>query len=103
MRPTAIFVALVLAPGLAAAEPDRDFGMSLSLGGGVEGFTDSSLAATAAPGGSWGITGQLGTRTPIAIAIGYTGSAQEVTATGLDERALLVGTALEADARFNAY
>jgi hypothetical protein len=103
MRLSATLVWLAAAAGTAAADPDPEFGMSLSLGGGVEGFTNGTLAATAEPGGSWGVTGQFGTRTPISIAVGYTGSAQEVTALGLDESAILVGTALEADARFNGY
>jgi hypothetical protein len=102
MRLRATLVLLVASAGSAAGEPDPDFGMSLSLGGGVEGFTNGTLDATVEPGGSWGITGQFGTRTPISIGVGYTGSAQEVTAFGLDRSTLLVGTAVQAEARFNA-
>jgi hypothetical protein len=103
MRLTITLVTLCLSTGAAVAAPDREFGMSLSLGGGVEGFTSGTLSAAAEPGGAWGITGTFGTRTPVAIAVGYTGSAQAVSGMSLDGNALLVGTAIEADARFNAF
>ena len=88
---------------VARAEPLSRFGVGVTLGGGVEGFTNNELAATANDGAGWGARVQLGTRTPVSIEAAYAGSAQTIDAFGLDNSALLVGTAVEVGARFNAY
>jgi hypothetical protein len=91
------------AAGVASAEPLSRFGVGVTLGGGVEGFTNNELAATANDGAGWGARLQLGTRTPVSVEAAYDGSAQNVDAFGLDNSALLVGTAVEVGARFNAF
>ncbi len=106
------FGAALVATGAAAQEydaamgdEDRNllsrYGLSVSAGGGVAGFTDESMRDTADVGGTWGVRAALGTRSPIAIEAGYVGSAQAVDALGLDRDAVLLGTAVEGLARVN--
>jgi hypothetical protein len=96
-------LALAASAGVAGGEPRSHVGVGVTLGGGVEGFTSNELAATAHDGAGWGVRVQLGTRTPVSIEAAYAGSAQTVDAFGLDNSALLVGTAIEGGARFNMY
>lgn len=95
-------VALAMA-GTAAAEPLSRYGVAVQLGGGVEGFTNDRLAETAGRGPAWNLRVVLGTRTAVSLEAAYEGSAQTVDAFGLDNDALLVGTGLDAGARFNAW
>jgi len=87
----------------AAADPDplERYGMSLGVGGGVEGFTGRDMRETAGTGGLWDVRAAFGTRMPIGVEAAYLGSVQSAHATGLDRRAALIGTAVEADARVN--
>lgn len=77
------------------------YGLSLSVGGGVEGFTDQTMRDTTDVGGTWDVRAAYGTHAPIAIEAGYTGSAQAIDAVGLDSDAMLVGTTVEGVVRVN--
>jgi hypothetical protein len=77
------------------------YGLALSVGGGVEGFTDQTMRDTTDVGGTWDVRAAFGTHAPIAIEAGYTGSAQAIDAVGLDSDAMLVGTTVEGVVRVN--
>lgn len=77
------------------------YGIALSLGGGVSGFTNDVMRDTTNDGGSWGVRATIGTRFPVALEAEYIGSAQSIDALGLDDDALLVGNGLQAAARIN--
>jgi len=98
--------ALVATPsGRASADegdnPLQEYGLSLTAGGGVAGFTEEAMRDTADTAGVWNVRAAFGTRFPVALEAAYLGSAQNIDAIGLDSSAVLLGTALEADARVN--
>lgn len=76
-------------------------GLSLTVGGGGSGFVDDTMRETANVGGTWDVRAAFGTHSPIAIEAGYLGSAQTLDTFGLDEDAILLGTAVEGVARVN--
>lgn len=77
------------------------YGVSLALGGGVEGFTNDTLRASTNPGGLYNLRVAIGTRSPFAIEGAYIGSVQSIDVLGLDSNALLVGNGLEGKLRIN--
>lgn len=77
------------------------FGMAISVGGGVVGFVDQNARDITDPGGQWEARLTLGTRSPLAVEAAYVGSAQGINALGVDNNAMLVGSAIEGDARLN--
>ncbi len=77
------------------------YGIAVSLGGGVEGFTGDTLRSTTDPGGGWNVRLGVGLRSPLALEAAYIGSAQNIDAFGLSGNALLVGNGAQADARLN--
>ena len=103
-------VALVALAGSAAAQDApvetsgsvlERYGMEVTLGGGVEDFTNDTLRNTTTTGGLWNVRVAFGTRTPIAFEGAYLGSAQAIDALGLDGDAVLIGNGLEAKVRVN--
>lgn len=89
-----------------AEEPQEEdvfvrYGIGLSLGGGVSGFTNETLRDTTNVGGSWGVRAIVGKNSPIAFEAEYIGSAQSIDALGLDDDAILVGNGLQGVARVN--
>jgi len=76
-------------------------GFSLTLGGGVEGFTNDSMRSTTKDGGDWTVRAGFGTNLPISLEAAYIGSAQDINALGLDRSALLVGNGVQGDVRIN--
>jgi hypothetical protein len=82
------------------AEPER-YGIALTLGGGVIGFTDETTRDTIDLGGAWEARMTAGTRSPLALEAAYIGSAQSVDALGVDGDAILLGSGVEAAARLN--
>jgi hypothetical protein len=72
----------------------------MSLGGGVEGFTNSSATGTSV-GGNWNVRAAIGTERVLGFEASYIGSAQEIDALGLDSDALLVGNGAQAALRAN--
>jgi hypothetical protein len=76
-------------------------GVSLTVGGGVFGFTDQAMRDTTASGGMWDVRAAVGTHSPIAIEAAYIGTAQQINSVGLDENAMLIGSGVEGVARVN--
>jgi opacity protein-like surface antigen len=76
-------------------------GVATSLGGGVSGFQDKAMRnATSNVGGLWDLRITLGTRLPLAIDLGYIGSATGLR--GLASRnGTLIGTTVEGALRWN--
>lgn len=79
-----------------------DYGLAISAGGGVSGFTDTTARDATNDGGGWDIRAVIGTRSPLAAEVSYLGSAQSIHTLGLDSDAILVGNGLQADLRLNA-
>lgn len=77
------------------------FGVSVALGGGVEGFTNDTLRASTDPGALLNLRVAVGTRSPFAIEGAYIGSVQTIDVLGIDSNALLVGNGLEGKLRLN--
>lgn len=108
---TVVFLgASLVATGASAQEleGDRDYmdvisdyGLALTVGGGVSGFTDETMRDSTDVGATWAARAAFGTRSPVGIEAGYLGSAQAVDALGLDTDAVLLGTAIEGLARVN--
>lgn len=112
-----IFVAgAVLAPGLALADdPDPDgyswkdsrlqseIGVSTILGGGITGFTDQTMrdATTRNVGGLWDLRVTIGSHTPLALDVGYVGTAADVNALAGAQSGTLVGSTFEGAVRYN--
>ncbi len=77
------------------------YGIAVGLGGGVSGFTNSTMRDFTNDGGGWNVRATFGTRYPIAFEGEYTGSAQSIDALGLDDDAVLVGNGLQGAVRVN--
>lgn len=77
------------------------YGMSLTLGAGVGGFTDSDTRRFTDTGASWSARLTFGSRSPLALEAGYVGSVNGVNALGLDSDAVLLGSTAEGDLRVN--
>lgn len=77
------------------------YGIAVSLGGGVEGFTGDTLRNSTDPGGGWNVRLGVGLKSPLSLEAAYIGSAQNIDALGLSGNALLVGNGAQADARLN--
>jgi hypothetical protein len=88
-------------PAASYREPDRDLGMELMLGGGVQGFIESAAREFTDVGGAWNVRLGIGNEQVLGAEIGYLGAAQNVTALGLDQEAFLLTTGAEAAARLN--
>jgi hypothetical protein len=86
---------------LGVEEKPEPVGVSLTVGGGVFGFTDSNMNAEAPAGGMWDVRAAIGTHSPIAAEVAYIGTAQQLDAVGLDSDAMLVGNGVEGVARVN--
>ena len=91
----------------AAPPPERrsgvlhDYGLSLSVGGGVIGFTDSDMRAATDVGGLWDVRVGFLTNRYLGFELAYEGGLQNIDALGLDTDAQLLSTELEALARVN--
>jgi hypothetical protein len=77
-------------------------GIGVTLGGGVIGFLDRTVRdSLGAPGGTWAARAAIGTHIPVALELGYMGTATRI-ASGFDRpSALMVGTTFEAALRYN--
>jgi len=87
-------------------EPDpwslEALGFAMTIGGGVAGFTDSTIRDSTGDGGNWDVRAMIGTRQFVGVEGSYLGSAQSIDAIGLDTDATLVGNGLQANLRLNA-
>lgn len=107
-----------LAPGVAVADdaaPDpfgyswkdsrmqSEIGVSTILGGGITGFTDQTMrdATTTSVGGLWDLRVTIGSHTPLAFDVGYTGTAADVNALAGAQSGTLVGSTFEGAVRYN--
>lgn len=78
-------------------------GVGIQAGGGVLGFVDPSLRdTTGSVGGMWAFRAAFGTRIPLALEVGYSGSATPIDTEFGRADALMIGTAIESALRYNA-
>ena len=77
------------------------FGTSVQVGGGVFGFSDPDTVDFMDPGGSWTARLVFGTRMPLAIEAAYIGTANNISALGLDDSAFLLSNGVEGTVRWN--
>jgi hypothetical protein len=84
------------------AGPPTGFGTAVELGGGVVNFTGSTARSMTNAGGAWDLRLAFGTRSILGLEAAYVGSAQGISAIGLDPDAVLVGNGGEAALRLNA-
>jgi hypothetical protein len=96
--PTPATAEVQTAPAAEHELPTK-YGISLSAGGGIIGFTDQETRNQTDVGGAWDVRAVFMTRFPLGLELGYTGSAQRVSSTGLDPDAFLVGNGADAALR----
>lgn len=77
------------------------YGIGISAGAGAGGFTNDQLRGTSDVGADYGVRLTIGTRSPLALEASYIGSAQRITALGLDDNAYLVGNGVQGALRIN--
>lgn len=77
------------------------YGVSVALGGGVEGFASETMSDSTDIGGGWNV--RVGLDTPYFVGVEglYIGSAQGIDMLGLDNDAILVGNGLQGNLRVN--
>lgn len=77
-------------------------GISAILGGGVTGFTDKTMRnTTSTVGGLWDLRVTLGSHVPLAVDLGYVGSATNINGLFGGRSGTLLGTTAEGALRFN--
>ena len=119
IAPAALALGMVFVPGQARALEDddddmayrtpareerhlvTDIGVGASVGGGVSGFISPDVSRLTDIGGNWTARLTLGTREFVALEAAYIGSAQNISASGLDPDASLVSNGLEGALRVN--
>ncbi|MGE5184545.1 MAG: hypothetical protein ACM31C_20885 [Acidobacteriota bacterium] len=79
------------------------FGVSTLLGGGVTGFTNQAMRnyMDSNVGGLWNLRVTIGSHTPLALDLGYVGTAARINSSIINKWGTLVGTTAEADLRWN--
>lgn len=81
--------------------PLSGVGIALAAGGGASGFVSETLRNSTDVGGDWDVRATIGTRSPLAFEASYIGSAQGISALGLDTDAVLVGNGAQGALRLN--
>jgi hypothetical protein len=77
-------------------------GISAILGGGVAGFTDKQMRSTTSDlGGLWDLRIAIGSHVPLALELGYVGTATNITGLPAGNKGTLIGTTAEAALRWN--
>jgi hypothetical protein len=76
-------------------------GLSIAAGGGVSGFTDGSIRDNTKDGGGWDVRATFGTRSFLSFEAEYIGTAQSISALGLDSDAMLVSNGVQGALRLN--
>jgi hypothetical protein len=74
----------------------------VQLGGGVMSFSGATARGVTDTGGSWDLRLAWGTRSILGFEAAYIGSANKLSAPGLDPNAALIGTGVEGNLRLNA-
>jgi len=79
------------------------YGISTLLGGGLTGFTDKAMRDTisGSVGGLWNLKVTLGSHIPLALDLGYVGTASKINSLASTKWGTLVGTTAEAALRYN--
>lgn len=77
------------------------YGASITVGGGVVGFTDDTMRDVSSTGGAWDARLVFGTREFLAVEAAYSGAALGLDALGLDDDAILLSSGGEVLARVN--
>jgi hypothetical protein len=76
-------------------------GVSLTVGAGISTFLDQDTRDFTQPGAGWAARMSIGTRELLGVELGYTGTAQEIDALGLDNDAVLMSNGVDAALRLN--
>jgi len=78
-------------------------GVSTVLGGGVTGFTDKAMrdTLTSNVSGQWNLRATIGSHTPLALDLGYLGTAAQINSLIGAQTGTLVGTTFEGALRYN--
>jgi len=77
-------------------------GVSTIIGGGVAGFTDRTMRNTTSDvGGLWGARVAIGSHLPLALELGYTGSATNINGLPTGNKGTLIGSTAEGAVRWN--
>lgn len=93
---------LVVIPNDTYGDHHRDrLGIAISAGAGTSGFTSDALRGSTNVGGDWDVRATFGTRSLLAVEGSYIGSAQSISALGLDSSAMLVGNGVQGALRLN--
>ncbi len=79
-----------------------DYGIYASVGGGLNGFTQPTVAADTNLGGYWDARLGIGVKSFMGAELGYIGGTRNVTALGLNNSAFLYNNGLEGLVRLNA-
>jgi hypothetical protein len=91
--------------GEGAADPTlplyTPYGIGVTLGGGVENFTNTTANDATDLAGSWGVRLELGTHMPVAFEAGYVGTAQTIQGFLGTQDTTLIGTTVEGALKFN--
>src|SRR2546426_1029712 len=77
-------------------------GVGVDVGGGVMGFVGSRLRDTTSIGGLWSVRAALGTHTPLALELGYVGTASQINGQLGPAQATMLGRTFESSVRFTA-
>jgi hypothetical protein len=93
---------LVVIPNDTYSDHHRDpLGIAISAGAGTSGFTSDALRGSTTLGGDWDVRATFGTRSLLAVEGSYIGSAQSISALGVDSSAMLVGNGVQGALRLN--
>jgi hypothetical protein len=89
-------------PGYLEPLLQSGVGVGLTVGGGVSGFATRSLRNATSPlGGLWDLRAAFGTHTPLALEVGYVGTAMSIQSQLNPQTATLISTTFETDVRVN--
>lgn len=83
------------------ARPPSGIGIGVTVGGGVGNFVDRAARRFTGVAGTWEARLIYGTQSPIGAELSYVGSAQDVSALGLDSSANLISNGGEGTLRLN--
>lgn len=88
-------------PDVVHHRGDDRMGIAISAGAGTSGFTSDGLRGSMRTGGEWDVRATFGTRSILAFEGSYIGSAQPISALGIDNSAMLVGNGVQGALRLN--
>lgn len=78
-----------------------DYGVGITVGGGVEDFTNTTARDTTELAGSWNLRLELGAALPISVEAAYVGTDQKIDGLTGTQNANLLGTTVEGALKFN--